>query len=181
MHTGSCHCRAVRFEIEGELAQIQVCHCGDCRKAQGGPFGTNIPVETSKFRLLSGADDLRIYESTPGKERVFCSRCGGPLFSRLQSKPEVMRVRAGTLTLVDVRPREERAMAEAPVAYANLDDGAASIEAMPKDTPIAFLCHRGGRSAQAAEHFRQLGFRDIHNVTGGIEAWADADPSVPRY
>lgn len=91
------------------------------------------------------------------------------------------RVRAGTLTLVDVRPREERAMAEVPVAYANLDDGAASIEAMPKDTPIAFLCHRGGRSAQAAEHFRQLGFRDIHNVTGGIEAWADADPSVPRY
>lgn len=91
------------------------------------------------------------------------------------------RVRVGTLTLVDVRPREERAMAEAPVPYAHLDDGAASIEAMPKDTPIAFLCHRGGRSAQAAEHFRQLGFRDIHNVTGGIEAWADADPSVPRY
>ena len=72
-------------------------------------------------------------------------------------------------------------MADAPVPYAHLDDGAASIEAMPKDTPIAFLCHRGGRSAQAAEHFRQLGFRDIHNVTGGIEAWADADPSVPRY
>ena len=97
MHTGSCHCRAVRFEIAGELAPIQVCHCGDCRKAQGGPFGTNVPVETSKFHLLSGAEDLRIYESTPGKERVFCGRCGGPLFSRLKSKPEAMRVRAGTL------------------------------------------------------------------------------------
>ena len=97
MHTGSCHCRAVRFEIEGDLAPIQVCHCGDCRKAQGGPFGTNIPVETSKFHQLSGADDLRIYDSTPDKERVFCGRCGGPLFSRLKSKPEVMRIRAGTL------------------------------------------------------------------------------------
>lgn len=97
MHTGSCLCRAVRFEIAGELAPVQVCHCGDCRKAQGGPFGTNIPVETANFRLLSGAEDMRAYESTPGKERVFCSRCGGPLFSRLESKPEVMRVRAGTL------------------------------------------------------------------------------------
>ena len=97
MHTGSCHCRAVRFEIEGDLAPIQVCHCGDCRKAQGGPFGTNIPVETSKFHLLSGADEMKIYDSTPDKERVFCGRCGGPLFSRLASKPGAIRLRAGTL------------------------------------------------------------------------------------
>ena len=54
-------------------------------------------METANFRLLSGAEDMQAFESTPGKERVFCSRCGGPLFSRLKSKPEVMRVRAGTL------------------------------------------------------------------------------------
>ncbi len=28
---------------------------------------------------------------------MFCGRCGGPLFSRLKSKPGVMRVRVGTL------------------------------------------------------------------------------------
>ena len=97
MHAGSCLCRAVRYEVDGDLPPIQLCHCGACRKAQGGPFGTNIPVETSKFHQLSGAVDLRIYDSTPDKERVFCGRCGGPLFSRLKSKPEVMRIRAGTL------------------------------------------------------------------------------------
>lgn len=97
MHTGSCLCRAVRFEIDGELAPIQVCHCGDCRKAQGGPFGTNIPIETANFRLLSGAEEMRAYEATPGKERVFCGRCGGPLFSRLKSRPQAMRIRAGAL------------------------------------------------------------------------------------
>jgi len=97
MHTGSCLCRAVRFEVAGELAPVQVCHCGDCRKAQGGAFATNIPVATADFTLLSGDGELRAYESSPGKERVFCGRCGSPVFSRLASKPEVVRLRAGTL------------------------------------------------------------------------------------
>ena len=91
------------------------------------------------------------------------------------------RVRAGTLTLVDVRPRDERSLATAPVAHLNLDDGIEGVEALAKDTPIAFLCHHGGRSAQAAEHFRQLGFSEVYNVVGGIDAWAAFDPAVPRY
>lgn len=91
------------------------------------------------------------------------------------------RARTGTLTLVDVRPRDERSQAIAPVAHRDLDDGVEAIEALPKDTPIAFLCHHGGRSAQAAEHFRQLGFGEVYNVVGGIAAWAAFDPAVPRY
>lgn len=97
MHTGSCLCRAVRFEVSGELAPIQVCHCGDCRKAQGVAFGANIPVATTDLRLISGEDRLKAFESSPGKERVFCADCGGPIFSRLASKPGVVRLRAGTL------------------------------------------------------------------------------------
>ena len=92
------------------------------------------------------------------------------------------RVAAGELLLVDVRPAGERELAPAPVAYRTLDgNGLAELEALPKDTAIAFLCHHGNRSAQAGEHFRQLGFRDVHNVVGGIEAWADVDPDVARY
>jgi hypothetical protein len=97
MHSGSCLCRAVRFEIAGELAPIQVCHCSDCRKAQGSAFATNIPMAVSDFRLIAGADRLKAYESSPGKERVFCADCGAPILSRLKARPEVVRVRAGTL------------------------------------------------------------------------------------
>ena len=91
------------------------------------------------------------------------------------------RVQAGTLTLVDVRPAEERALAQAPVAYRSFDDGVEEIEALPKGTALAFLCQAGARSAQAAEHFRALGFTELYNVAGGIAAWADLDPAVPRY
>jgi len=93
------------------------------------------------------------------------------------------RAAAGSLTLIDVRPPEERALAAVNVPFSVFDGDALShLEALPKDTPLAFLCHRGGRSAQAAEHFRGLGFREVYNVEGGIEAWAlEADGHVPRY
>lgn len=97
MYQGSCLCRAVRFEIAGELAPIQVCHCSQCRKAQGGPFATNIPVDEAAFRLLSGQAQLKAFESSPGKRRVFCGDCGSPLYSQSLLVPGVLRVRAGSL------------------------------------------------------------------------------------
>ena len=87
----------------------------------------------------------------------------------------------GALTIVDVRPPEERDLASLPLAFRTLDDGIDAIESLPKDAPIAFLCHHGGRSAQAAAHFRGLGFREVYNVTGGIDAWAQIDPAIARY
>jgi monothiol glutaredoxin len=92
------------------------------------------------------------------------------------------RLRDGTLVLVDVRPPDERALAAVPAAHVTLDDGGAAVEALPKDTALAFLCHHGTRSAQAAEHFRQLGFREVYNVVGGIDAWSGSvGDGVPKY
>ena len=93
------------------------------------------------------------------------------------------QVRAGGLILVDVRPPEERAIASVNVPFRTLDgDQRAQLEALPKDTALAFLCHHAGRSQQAAEHFRGLGFREVYNVVGGIDAWADeVDSSVAKY
>jgi hypothetical protein len=104
-YTGSCLCGGVSFRIEGELDPIQICHCQQCRKAQGGPFATNIPVAVSALRFLSGEQLLKAYESSPGKQRVFCSTCGSPVFSRRQTLPDVVRLRAGLINEpLKVRP-----------------------------------------------------------------------------
>ncbi len=97
MHMGSCLCNGIRFEIDGELAPIQVCHCQQCRKAQGAPFASNIPVSVSSFRLLAGTDLLHEFESSPGKKRVFCGRCGSPIYSQRDTLPMVIRIRAGLI------------------------------------------------------------------------------------
>ena len=82
----------------------------------------------------------------------------------------------------DVRTDKERSVARIEGAQQLDDKTMASIEALPKDTPIAFHCHHGGRSRGAAEHFLKLGFKTVYNMAGGIDAWSrDIDPSVPRY
>jgi len=93
------------------------------------------------------------------------------------------QVKAGSVILVDVRPADERAIAAVNVPFRHFDgNGRAELEALPKDTALAFLCHHGGRSLQAAEQFRALGFTHVYNVTGGIDAWSDdVDGSVPKY
>jgi monothiol glutaredoxin len=86
------------------------------------------------------------------------------------------------VTVLDVRPAADRE--RAPFAGAEiLDQGSvARFSALPKDTPLAFLCHHGNSSRGAAEHFRNLGFTKVWNVEGGIDAWSrEIDPSVPRY
>jgi len=53
---------------------------------------------------------------------------------------------------------------------------------LPVQTKIVFICHHGPRGVNAAQQFIGNGFTNVHNVTGGIEAWsAEIDPSIPRY
>lgn len=97
MQTGACLCGRVKYEIAGELAPIQLCHCSMCRRASGTAFASNMPVRTQDFRIVAGASSLKTYESRPGKERVFCAECGSPIISRSAGDPGMVRVRAGTL------------------------------------------------------------------------------------
>ena len=95
MHHGACLCGRVRFEVAGELAGIQLCHCSQCRRAQGSAFAANLPVRAEDFRLVAGQP--KAYQSSPGKERLFCGDCGAPIISRTAAVPGMVRVRAGLL------------------------------------------------------------------------------------
>ena len=151
---------AIATECEGIRAQFDL---ASARRARG--------------MRIDWVDDER------GRGLVIDNPNAPPKVQGLSPVEASARVVAGTLTLVDVRPPEERAQAAVNVPYSVFDGAArAHLEALPKDTPLAFLCHHDRRSSQAAEHFRGLGFREVYNVEGGIEAWSlEADPHVPRY
>ena len=90
---------------------------------------------------------------------------------------------AGTIDVVDTRPPHARSIAPFPYPHEVLDEESRErLEQLPKDVPLAFLCHHGHSSRQAAEYFRTLGFHDVYNIEGGIDAWSvRIDPTVPRY
>lgn len=97
MIEGSCLCGEIRYEYDGEIEEISICHCSQCRKAQGSAFAANSPIAAARFRLLAGAELLREYRSSPDKLRAFCANCGSPIYSARDDRPGVKRLRLGTV------------------------------------------------------------------------------------
>jgi monothiol glutaredoxin len=93
------------------------------------------------------------------------------------------RLAAGTITLIDTRPAQGRAIAK-PLPQARIleEEGHDALANLPKDTPIAFMCHHGISSQGVAAQFAAHGFTQVYSVDGGIDAWAaEIDSSVVRY
>ena len=63
-----------------------------------------------------------------------------------------------------------------------LRDLPAQAAGLPQDRELVLVCHHGGRSAQAAMWLARNGFPRVHNLEGGVDAWAvTVDPAMPRY
>lgn len=92
------------------------------------------------------------------------------------------RLDRGDIYVFDVRPEFERGLAHIPEARSLDDRGQEFLFSLPRESPIAMLCHHGIRSYSAAQQLLLHGFRCVYNVEGGIDAWSShLDPSVPRY
>ena len=78
MHTGSCLCGAVRFEVDAELKGPDACHCTKCRKSSGHYFAsTDVPRSAL---AVHGIENVTWYQSSEKARRGFCRTCGSPLF-----------------------------------------------------------------------------------------------------
>ncbi len=78
MHTGSCLCGAVRFEVSGELHPPDACHCTMCRKTSGHYWAsTDVPDGQV---TIHGTDRVTWYQSSAKVRRGFCGTCGSALF-----------------------------------------------------------------------------------------------------
>jgi hypothetical protein len=80
-----------------KLGPVVYCHCSQCRRASGSAFASNASARAQDFRIVAGAELISEYNSSPGQHRAFCSRCGSPVYCRIDSAPEIRRVRLGTL------------------------------------------------------------------------------------
>lgn len=84
--------------------------------------------------------------------------------------------------LFDVRTPEEREKAHIEGARLLDDEAVAYIESLDKSQTVVFHCHHGMRSLRAAQRALEMGFTDVHNLVGGIDAWSQqVDDGVPRY
>ena len=121
-HVGSCHCGAVRFEIDAEITDLYTCDCSICRRRNA--LMTSVPQE--RFRITQGEDKLTLYQwNTRVARHYFCSVCGVYPFHRKRAMPDhyainvrclegfdadalpVRRAGGRTMTLVDPHPQPD--------------------------------------------------------------------------
>lgn len=96
IHTGSCLCGAVRYEIRGELRDVVNCHCSLCRKFHGH-FGAYTAAKREAVSINNDNNLLAWYRGMNNKaRRGFCVICGSSLFWDLEGAP-TLSIAAGTL------------------------------------------------------------------------------------
>ena len=78
-HSGSCHCGAVRYEVEADIDKVMSCNCSICQKRGALLTFVGLP----QFKLLSGEDALTDYQFNKKiVHHLFCNKCGVAPFAR---------------------------------------------------------------------------------------------------
>jgi hypothetical protein len=94
--TGGCLCGSVRFEVSEPPVSAGYCHCTRCQRRTGTAASVSARIAPGSLRILSGEEALRSYEPPDhGFKKVFCSLCGGHLWSQSPDDPEVKSIRLG--------------------------------------------------------------------------------------
>ena len=123
VHRGGCHCRRVRFEVTAPARpEVLECNCSVCTMTGF----LHLIVPASRFRLLSGAEDLAEYTfNTGAAKHLFCRHCGIKSFYVPRSHPDGFSVNlrcldAGTLEGFHITPFDDGDRETAMDAIAHL-------------------------------------------------------------
>ena len=86
------------------------------------------------------------------------------------------------LFVLDVREPHEYQICNLGGYLIPLNDLPKRISELDSSREIVVHCKMGGRSAKAVEFLNKSGFHKVHNLAGGINAWAErVDPKLPKY
>ncbi|KAH8803663.1 Mss4-like protein [Xylogone sp. PMI_703] len=101
-YTGSCYCHKVQYEIDlssPDDARTSLCHCSNCKKFTGGPFGITTKIKKNSFRITQG--DLKEHLSDNGSgsqlHRKFCDECGTGILEYGEHAGDSIYIFHGTL------------------------------------------------------------------------------------
>lgn len=100
--------------------------------------------------------------------------------------PQELKARidaTGAPILVDVRQDWETKLCRLPDAvHIPIEEIEFRTDELNPEDEIVVYCHQGVRSAAVAHYLRGLGFKNVRNLMGGLDAWArTVDPGMRRY
>ncbi len=129
--------------------------------------------------------DYEQFCGVPGRGDAIHSTSGHDTMSRPEiTVEELARARESgePHVLIDVREEDEYLISNIGGRLIPLSQLRARTGEIPRQGNVYVHCRMGGRSGQAVDYLRSLGYTNVFNVVGGINAWAErVDTSVVRY
>lgn len=92
---GRCLCGAVTYEFDGPMKWRGYCHCESCRRNTSSPVAAFFGVPREAFRFTGAAP--KVFNSSPGVQRLFCDRCGSPMAFQGERWPGEIHLYAASL------------------------------------------------------------------------------------
>jgi len=123
---------------------------------------------------------FRMERSSDAASSIFLDLSAEPL--ELSPSDAHNRFQSGEIQFIlDVREPHE--WEEANIAGSILMSmNQLQIDLIPRDVPGLVLCHHGMRSMFVIKQLQKLGFQNLINLAGGIDAWSrEVDDTIPRY
>ena len=134
---GGCLCGQTRYEIAAENPlTARVCWCRDCQYFAAGSGTVNVAFRKS---ALTTTGELAVFASIADSgarmRRSFCPKCGTPMFSEAESRPQAVFVRVGTLDDPELGKPSVAIWTKSAPTWACIDEGLTRVEGQPPPIP----------------------------------------------
>jgi hypothetical protein len=139
VHQGGCLCGAIRFQVNGRMRDVVVCHCAQCLHWHGH-CATYSAARMAEM-VLQGEESLSWFPSSPGARRGFCRHCGSSLFwqaAPAESPPATISISAGALDGPTGLRTVRHVFTAGRADYYDITDDAKQTDGSMSADPVAF-------------------------------------------
>ena len=125
---GQCLCGAVRVALAAEPAMVNMCHCADCQRRSGSPFGMAVWLADADVAIV-GDTRAFVHASDKGRELTnrFCPACGSTICYTTALNPGMIAIPAGLFADPDTPPPLRSVFEERRHPWVAVPDGAVSL------------------------------------------------------
>jgi hypothetical protein len=91
-----CCCGSLQVEVTGEPMIVAACHCQECQRRTGAPYGVGAYFERTQIRA-EGASKVYVRDGQEGRKlrMHFCPECGSTVYWEADRFPEHLGVAVG--------------------------------------------------------------------------------------
>jgi hypothetical protein len=102
MITARCSCGAVALSLPGPSSLVAACHCIDCQRRTGAPFGVGAFYRAEVVKISGDPKEYVRAAASGGKVRsYFCRDCGSTVYWTADNLPAMIGVAVGTIADAD--------------------------------------------------------------------------------